>query len=159
MCDSSTLSPTPEQVGNLTLRERAAITAGYDIWTMPSIESLGVSPLPMTDDGRPQRCQERSGVGEVRSVCVGVSAPTWTALTVSFDEKLLGREARQKRARVLLALTLNRSRSPLYDRAFETDGEISWLSGKLAAAFINGAAAQGVATTPKHLIGHEAEYR
>ncbi|MFT4597173.1 MAG: beta-glucosidase [Paracrocinitomix sp.] len=156
-------SPTPEHIANLTLESKAAITAGYDIWTVPGIESLGIPPLRMTDGPNGARGAKNTlGSGDVRAVCV----PTGTALAASFDEELLGRigdllgrETRQKRARVLLAPTINLIRSPLYGRTFETYGEDPWLSGKLAAAFVSGVQAQGVATTPKHLIGNEAEYQ
>ncbi|MDB9846218.1 hypothetical protein OAC41_05585, partial [Acidimicrobiales bacterium] len=155
--------PTQEQLASLTLEEKAAITAGYDIWTVAGIESIGVPPLRMTDGPNGARGAKNTlGSGDVRAVCV----PTGTALAASFDTELLsrigdllGRETRQKRARVLLAPTINLIRSPLYGRSFETYGEDPWLSGVLAAAFITGVQNQGVATTPKHLIGNEAEYQ
>ena len=130
---------------------------------MAGIESIGVPPLRMTDGPNGARGAKNTlGSGDVRAVCV----PTGTALAASFDTELLGRigdllgrETRQKRARVLLAPTINLIRSPLYGRTFETYGEDPWLSGVLAAAFITGVQNQGVATTPKHLIGNEAEYQ
>jgi len=150
-------------IAGLTLEAKAAITAGYDVWTVPGIESLGIPPLRMTDGPNGARgAKSRLGHGITRAVCV----PTGTALAASFDVDLLGRigdllgrETRQKRARVLLAPTINMIRSPLYGRSFECYGEDPWLSGTLAAAFIAGVQAQGVATTPKHLIGNETEHQ
>ena len=150
-------------IAGLTLDDKAAITAGCDVWTAPGIESLGVPPLRMTDGPNGARgAKSRLGHGVTRAVAV----PTGTALAASFDTgllgrvgELLGRETRQKRARVLLAPTINMIRSPLYGRSFECYGEDPWLSGTLAAAFIAGVQAQGVATTPKHLIGNETEYQ
>lgn len=158
-----TNEPISDQIADLTLEEKAAITAGYDIWTVPGIESLGIPPLRMTDGPNGARGAKNTlGSGSIRAICV----PTGTALAASFDPELLGRvgdllgrETRQKRARVLLAPTINMIRSPLYGRAFECYGEDPWLSGTLAAAFISGVQAQGVATTPKHFIGNEAEYQ
>ena len=155
--------PTSEQIADLPLEDKAAITAGYDIWTVAGIEALGIPPLRMTDGPNGARGAKNTiGGGEVRAVAV----PTGTALAASFDQDLLarigdllGRETRQKRARVLLAPTINLIRSPLSGRTFETYGEDPWLSGKLAVAFITGVQAQGVATTPKHLIGNEAEFQ
>ena len=156
-------SPTSEQIANLTLEEKAAITAGYDIWTVPGIDALGIPPLRMTDGPNGARGAKNTlGSGSIRAVCV----PTGSALAASFDADLLqrigdllGRETRQKRARVLLAPTINLIRSPLYGRTFECYGEDPWLAGTLAASFIDGVQKQGVATTPKHLIGNEAEYQ
>lgn len=155
--------PTPEQVAAVSLEDKAAITAGYDIWTAPGIEAIGVPPLRMTDGPNGARGAKNTlGAGMSRAMCV----PTGTALAATFDVDLLaevgdllGREARQKRARVLLAPTINMIRSPLYGRAFECYGEDPWLSGSLAAAFVKGVQSQGVATTPKHLVGNETEYQ
>jgi len=160
-------SPQPDQlvarIAELSLEEKAALTAGYDSWTVPGIDALGVPPLRMTDGPNGARGALNSlGQGAVRAVCV----PTGTGLAASFDPELieqigalLGREARQKRARVLLAPTINLVRSPLYGRSFETYGEDPWLAGTLAAAFVTGVQSEGVATTPKHLVGNEAEFQ
>jgi len=155
--------PTSEQLADLSLEEKAALTAGYDIWTVPGVESLGVPPLRMSDG--PNGVRGAGGLlsGEgVRAICV----PSGTALAASFDAELLGRigellgrEARLKRARVLLAPTINMIRSPLYGRSFECYGEDPWLSGTLAAAFVAGVQSQGVATTPKHFVGNETEHQ
>jgi beta-glucosidase len=149
------------KLADLSLEEKAALTAGSDVWTVPGIATLGVPPLRMTDGPNGARGTDMFG-GSARSMCV----PCGTALAATFDPDLvervgalLGREVRQKRARVLLAPTINLVRSPLYGRTFECYGEDPWLSGRLAAAFISGVQAQGVATTPKHLIGNETEHQ
>lgn len=145
---------------HLSLDERAALTAGRDVWTVPGIATLGLPPLKMTDG--PNGARGAEFVSGVRSVAV----PCGAALAATFDPELLervgallGREARQKRCRVLLAPTINLVRSPLYGRSFECYGEDPWLSGRLAAAFVSGVQSEGVATTAKHLVGNEAEYQ
>jgi beta-glucosidase len=59
---------------------------------------------------------------------------------------------------VLLAPTVNLHRHPLWGRNFECFSEDPFLSGKLAAAYIAGAQAQGVIATVKHLVCNETEY-
>ena len=154
------VSITPDALADLTLEEKAALTAGRDVWTVPGIGHLGLPPLKMTDG--PNGARGGEFVSGVRSVAV----PCGSALAATFDPdlvhrigKLLGREARQKRCRVLLAPTINLVRSPLYGRSFECYGEDPWLSGRLAAAFVSGVQSEGVATTAKHLVGNEAEYQ
>lgn len=153
--------PSDEQLADLSLEEKAALTAGRDVWVVPGIPHLGVPALKMTDGPNGARGAEFTS-GEVRSLAV----PCGSALAATFDPDLvervgevLGREARQKRSRVLLAPTINLIRSPLYGRSFECYGEDPWLSGRLAAAFVRGVQSQGVATTPKHLVGNEAEFQ
>ena len=143
------------------LDDLAAITAGRDVWVVPGIEALGIPALKMTDGPNGARGGSFSS-GSIRSLAV----PCGSALAATFDPELvervgalLGREARQKRARVLLAPTINLIRSPLYGRSFECYGEDPWLSGRLAAAFVTGVQSQGVATTAKHLVGNETEFQ
>jgi len=148
------------RLDDVSLEELAALTAGCDVWTVPGVEQIGLPPLRVTDG--PNGARGTSFLnGSARSIAV----PCGTALAASFDPDLvhrigglLGREARQKRARVLLAPTINLIRSPLYGRSFECYGEDPWLSGRLAAAFVSGVQSEGVATTPKHLVGNETEH-
>lgn len=69
--------------------------------------------------------------------------------------KLLGEEARFRGINVLLAPTVCLQRSPLIGRGFEAFGEDPFLSGVLAAAYINGIQGQGVATSIKHFAAHD----
>jgi len=154
------LSDIAARLADVSVKEKAALTAGVDVWTVPGIPELGVPALRMTDG--PNGARGGQFAGNVRSICV----PCGSALGATFDPgllgrigSLLGREARQKRARVLLAPTINLLRSPLYGRAFECYGEDPWLSGVLAASFVAGVQSEGVATTPKHLVGNETEHQ
>lgn len=149
------------QISELTLDEKARLTAGVDVWTVPGIERLGLPPLRMTDGPNGARGSQLFD-GSVPALCM----PCGSALGATFDADLiervgavLGNEARQKRSRVLLAPTINLVRSPLFGRSFECYSEDPWLTGSLAAAFVRGVQAQGVATTPKHLVGNETEYQ
>ena len=149
-----------EAIAQMDLAEKAAMTAGMDVWTVPGVERLGLPPLRMTDG--PNGARGASFAGNTsRSLCV----PCGSALGATFDPDLLGevggvlgRDARRKRSRVLLAPTINVPRSPLFGRSFECYSEDPMLAGSLAAAFVAGVQAEGVATTPKHLVGNEAEF-
>ncbi|KAI8682641.1 hypothetical protein LRP88_05395 [Fusarium phalaenopsidis] len=68
---------------------------------------------------------------------------------------LLSEEARFRGINVLLAPTVCLQRSPLIGRGFEAYGEDPFLSGVLAAAYINGIQGQGVATSIKHFAAHD----
>ena len=48
-------------------------------------------------------------------------------------------------------------RSPLGGRNFESFSEDPYLTGKLAASYINGLQSRGIAATIKHFVGNEQE--
>ena len=100
------------------------------------------------------------GPGGPTSACLPCGTAlgaTWNPEVVEAVGGVIGAEARAKGTRVLLAPTVNMHRSPLAGRNFECYSEDPLLSGKLAAAYVRGAQAEGVATTVKHLVGNDAE--
>ncbi|HEX5265993.1 MAG TPA: glycoside hydrolase family 3 C-terminal domain-containing protein [Acidimicrobiales bacterium] len=147
-------------VAEMTPEEKASLTAGRDMWSTNGVPRLGIPPVRVTDGPNGARGTAMGSAGP-RSVCV----PCGSALGATWDPdllgrigELLGREARRKSARVLLAPTVNIHRSPLAGRNFECYSEDPHLSGRLAAAFVRGAQSQGVATTVKHLVANDAEF-
>jgi beta-glucosidase len=146
-------------VAELTLEEKAALTAGVDMWTTAAVPRLGIPAVRLTDGPNGARGTLMGPVGP-RACCVPCGSAlgaTWSPDVVGQVGAVLGAEARGKGARVLLAPTVNMHRSPLAGRNFECYSEDPLLAGKLAAAFVRGAQAQGVATTVKHLVANEAE--
>lgn len=88
--------------------------------------------------------------------------PCSTAMAATFDRGLLtaigknlGRETREKGCQVLLAPTVCLQRSPLLGRGFEEFSEDPWLSGTLAADFVNGVQSEGVGCSIKHYAAHD----
>jgi beta-glucosidase len=147
-------------VAAMTLDEKAAITAGQDLWTVPGVERLGIPSLAVTDGPNGARGTSLPGPDAAPTACV----PCGSALGATWDPELLrrvgallGQETRARSCRVLLAPTVNIPRSPLAGRNFECYSEDPHLSGILAAAFIRGAQSQDVATTVKHFVGNDAE--
>lgn len=160
-----TSAPSPSDrvrrmVAEMTLDEKAGLTAGVDFWSTLPVERVGLPRVRVTDGPNGARGPVTRGEGGLRSVCV----PCGTALGASWDVDLidrvgalLGNEARRKACRMLLAPTVNIHRSPLAGRNFECYSEDPLLSGRIAAALIRGAQSQGVATTVKHLVANDAE--
>src|SRR5580765_893797 len=148
-------------VDDMTLDEKAALTAGEDLWSTIAIERLGIPKVRVTDGPNGARGAFLPGGGTGTAVCV----PTGSALGATWDVdllhrvgELLGDETRRRGCRVLLAPTVNIHRSPLAGRNFECYSEDPLLAGRLAAAFVRGVQARGVATTVKHFVGNETEY-
>ncbi len=148
-------------VGSMTVDEKAAFTAGADLWTLVANERVGIPPIRVTDGPNGARGSALFGLGGETAVCV----PCGSALGATWDPELvervgvmLGEEALTKACRVLLAPTVNLHRSPLGGRNFECYSEDPLLSGKTAAAFVRGVQSQGVVTTVKHFAGNDAEF-
>jgi beta-glucosidase len=87
--------------------------------------------------------------------------PCATAMGATFDRDLiveagkkLRRETREKCCQILLAPTVCLQRSSLIGRGFEASGEDPWLSGTLAADYINGVQSEGVGCAIKHYAAH-----
>jgi len=152
-------------VAELTLDEKASLTAGADLWSTAAVARVGIPAVRMTDGpngARGPRLPAAFGGGEDSpSVCT----PCGTALAASWDPALvaevgalLGDEARARGCRILLAPTVNLQRSPLAGRNFECYSEDPLLSGAMAAAFVRGVQSRGVVATVKHLAGNESEH-
>ena len=102
-------------LAELTLEEKAQLTAGRDMWTTVAVDRLGIPPVRMTDGPNGARGSSMFGAAETTATCV----PCGTALAATWDPglvervgELLGAEARAKGARILLAPTVNIHRSP-----------------------------------------------
>ncbi|HVN50833.1 MAG TPA: glycoside hydrolase family 3 N-terminal domain-containing protein, partial [Acidimicrobiales bacterium] len=152
-----------ELVEQLTLDEKASLTAGADNWSTVAIERLDIPSVFVTDGPNGARGPTLPGLGDegtTTAVCVPCGAAlgaTWDVELLERVGALLGDQARTKACRVLLAPTVNLHRSPLAGRNFESYSEDPLLAGKLAAAFVRGVQRQGVATTVKHFAGNEYE--
>jgi len=146
-------------VAQLTLDEKASLTAGVDLWTTAAVPRLGIPAVRLTDGPNGARGTEMGVTGPTSAClpCGTALGATWSPEVVAAVGGVIAAQARGKGARVLLAPTVNMHRSPLAGRNFECYSEDPLLAGKLAAAYVRGAQAEGVATTVKHLVGNDAE--
>ncbi len=146
-------------VHELTLDEKASLTAGLDMWHTTPVERLGIPSWRLTDGPSGARGTAFDG-GTTSTVvpCGSALGSTWNPRLVEEVGAVVGHQARTKGCRVLLAPTVNLHRSPLGGRTFESYSEDPLLAGRLAAAFVRGAQSQGVACTIKHFAGNEAEF-
>jgi beta-glucosidase len=148
-------------IEEMTLDEKASLTAGDDLWSTVAIDRVGIPKVRVTDGPNGARGPSVPGSASATAACVPCGAAlgaTWDVTLVRRVGEMLGEEARTKACRVLLAPTVNIQRSPLAGRNFECYSEDPLLSGRLAVAFIRGVQSKGVATTVKHFAGNEAEF-
>ena len=147
-------------VAELTLDEKAALTAGVDLWSTASVPRVGIPSIQLTDGPNGARGSRPGPAGPTATCvpCGSALGATWDPDLVERVGALVGRDARAMGASVLLAPTVNIHRSPLAGRNFECYSEDPLLAGRLAAGYVRGAQSQGVATTVKHFVGNDAEF-
>ncbi len=92
--------------------------------------------------------------------------PNGSALACSWDLDLvaqmgaaLGRECQHFGVGLLLGPGINIRRTPLAGRSYEYYSEDPLLTGKIAAALINGIQSEGVGTSLKHFACNNSEYK
>ncbi|MBQ8804040.1 MAG: glycoside hydrolase family 3 C-terminal domain-containing protein [Tyzzerella sp.] len=124
---------------------------------MGSLEKYGIPPVMTTDGPAGVRVNPRKGV-------YATAFPVATALACSWNLELLeeiGRagalETKENNMQIWLTPALNIHRSPLCGRNFEYYSEDPFLSGKMAAAMVNGIQSQNIVAVPKHFACNNKE--
>ncbi|MGZ4771151.1 MAG: glycoside hydrolase family 3 protein [Ilumatobacteraceae bacterium] len=153
MVDADTL------VDSLTLEEQVALLAGADFWHTVPIERAGIPSMRVTDGPVGARgTRFGGGPSSIAVACSTLLAATWDPPLVRRVGELLGREARAKGARVLLAPTVNLHRTPIGGRNFESMSEDPYLTARIAVAYVQGLQSEGVASCIKHFVGNDTEF-
>lgn len=149
----------------LTLDEKIALVSGADQWHTAEIPRLGI-PSIMVSDG-PHGLRKQATEGDHLGIGTSLPAtcfPPAAASANSWDPELLfrmgraiGEEALQAGVSIVLGPGVNIKRSPLCGRNFEYFSEDPWLTGKLAAAWIEGIQSVGVGACIKHFAANNQE--
>jgi beta-glucosidase len=149
----------------LTLKEKAALLTGKSEWETLDIPRLGIPSIWMTDGPAGLRKSAATGRGLGEAV-PATTFPSASALAATWNPELvrrvgaaIGEEAAAQGVTLLLGPGLNLKRHPLGGRNFEYYSEDPLLSGRIAAAFVNGVQSQGVGATLKHFAVNNQEYR
>ena len=144
-------------VSRMTLDEKISLLSGdgFDGMSTTAIPRLGIPKLVMAD-----------GPQGIRAHGPACSFPSGIALAATWDTDLayqygqaIGREARARGIHIQLGPGVNIARTPLNGRNFEYYGEDPFLTGEMASAWIRGVQSQGVASTVKHFVGNDSEWR
>ncbi|KAF1924059.1 glycoside hydrolase family 3 protein [Didymella exigua CBS 183.55] len=143
----------------LNIDEKVSLLSGKDFWHTRDIPRLSIPSIRLSDG--PNGIRGTKFFGSVPSACL----PCGTAIGATFDANLvvkighlLGDEARAKGAHVVLGPTVNIQRGPLGGRGFESYSEDPFLSGMLAASYINGLRDKTVGAAIKHLVCNDQEH-
>ncbi len=153
-------------LADLTLKEKASLVSGGDFWNTTAIRRLDIPSVTMTDGPHGLRKEIGvSGAGLANSV-PATCFPTASCLASSWDRDLLfevgkaiAEEALEEKISVALGPGANIKRSPLCGRNFEYFSEDPFLSGEMAANWIDGLQSLGVGASLKHYAANNQETR
>ena len=152
-------------VKDMTLQEKSSFASGKDFWHLEASDRHDLPSIMVTDGPHGLRKQNKSSDHVGLNVSVPATCfPTAVALACSWDTDLLeqvgnaiGQECVAEQVTVLLGPGMNIKRHPYCGRNFEYFSEDPLLSGKLAAALINGVQKNGVGTSVKHYAVNNQE--
>ena len=154
-------------VQQMTLEEKASLCSGKGFWHIKGVDRLGI-PSAMVADG-PHGLRKQVSSGDHLGLNDSISAvcfPTAAGLACSFDRELvrllgeaLGEECQAEDVAILLGPAVNIKRSPLCGRNFEYFSEDPYLTGELAAAYIDGVQSKNVGVSIKHYAVNNQEHR
>ena len=152
-------------VSQLTLEEKAALCTGAGPWRTVAVERLGIPSIVLSDGPHGVRLTEDLDAMASKSK-PATCFPTASCLSASWDVDLV-REVGEALAEECVALGVdvilgpgnNLKRTPLGGRNFEYFSEDPYLSGELAAAYIEGVQGKGVGTSLKHFTANNQEFQ
>src|SRR3954454_6008398 len=145
-------------IDKLDLPTKVRLLTGATAFTLAPEPEIGLAEMRLSDGPPGVRGLKFSG-GRTVALLPNATllASAWSDDAMSEVGRILAEEALAQQIHVVLGPTINLHRSPLGGRLFEAFSEDPLLTGKLAAAYVQGLQALGVAACLKHLVANKSE--
>lgn len=183
---AQTLSLSPDNIDKIlremTLEEKATVVVGETngYWgqepiigkteslvpgvagTTQGVARLGITQMALADGPAGVRVSTHRDNGPKTYYTTGIPvasnlASSWNTDLLRAMGEVMGNEALEYGVDIILAPAINIMRNPLCGRNFEYYSEDPYLTGKLAAAYIDGAQSQGIGVSLKHFAANNQE--
>lgn len=150
----------------LDINKKIELLSGKDEWTTVECIELGINSIRVSDGPHGLRKLKRTDelATNKRGTEIATCFPTSSSLANTFNVELaykvgegIAKECINQDVDVLLGPGLNIKRSPMCGRNFEYFSEDPYVSGKMAASFVNGVQSLGVGACVKHFAANNQE--
>ncbi|KUJ17825.1 putative glycosyl hydrolase [Mollisia scopiformis] len=145
-------------LSQLSLEEKVALLSGSSFVAASGVPRLGIPNPNLLDSVNGVKSPSFESTSTLCFPSTSCLGATWNPRLLERMGKTLAGQAVEKGVSVILGPAVNIHRDPRGGRNFECFSEDPLVTGKLAAALINGIQDRGdVAACPKHFVGNESE--
>ena len=159
------MKTTQDLINSLSVEQKIKLFNGVGNWHTYS-PSSEIRSIMMCDGPHGLRKQQENNYSDINQSEIATCFPTGSCIASSWDKNalaLLGKsialEAKKENVDLILGPGMNIKRSPLCGRNFEYYSEDPYLSGTLAASYVNAMQEEGVGSCVKHFACNNQEKR
>lgn len=142
----------------LTPEEKAELLHGASSFSYGKMPRIGLAECAFTDGPQGVRMGNNDKAQATAFPSGIAQAATWNPSLLEELGTAIAEECKAVNSRIILGPGVNIMRTPLGARTFEYYGEDPYLSGKMAAGYVKGVQARGVAACVKHWLFNDQEW-